>query len=185
MFQRIFRAIAGTFVSLALLAPAPALAQTDDEVFDADLYEYTTTDYEFNTISDDYTVTGDEEVIYQVAAIFAGVGVIFLVTLLVVTYLYTSLTLMVIANKVGEGPAWLAWVPVGNLFLMAKVAQLPAISLLLFIVPVVNVVYSIYMMMKVAERRGFESWLGILMIVPVIGLFVPGYIAWAEPTKAK
>jgi hypothetical protein len=34
--------------------------------------------------------------------------------------------------------------------------------------------------MGVAEARGKEGWLGILMVVPILNLFLPGYLAWAD-----
>jgi hypothetical protein len=35
-------------------------------------------------------------------------------------------------------------------------------------------------MMGVAEARNKPNWWGILMIVPVVNLIVPGYLAWAD-----
>jgi hypothetical protein len=47
----------------------------------------------------------------------------------------------------------------------------------------VNVVLAIYIWMELAKRRGFESWLGLLMIIPLVNFVIPGYLAFAEPKK--
>jgi hypothetical protein len=48
------------------------------------------------------------------------------------------------------------------------------------LIPLVNIVIFIILWMAVAEARGKPSWLGILLIVPLIGIFVPGYLAWSD-----
>jgi hypothetical protein len=44
----------------------------------------------------------------------------------------------------------------------------------------VNIVVLIIVCMAIAEARGKPSWWGILYIVPVANLIVPGYLAWAD-----
>ncbi len=34
--------------------------------------------------------------------------------------------------------------------------------------------------MAVAERRGKPSWVGILILLPFVGLLVPAYLAFSE-----
>lgn len=34
--------------------------------------------------------------------------------------------------------------------------------------------------MGIAEERGKPNWWGILLIVPVVNLIVPGYLAWSD-----
>lgn len=52
--------------------------------------------------------------------------------------------------------------------------------LILFFIPLVNIVVSIIIWMKIAEMRGKPSWLGILWIIPPIGLIVVGYLAFSD-----
>lgn len=40
----------------------------------------------------------------------------------VISYIYSAITLMKIAKRLGTEPAWLAWVPIGNLYLTSKMA---------------------------------------------------------------
>jgi uncharacterized protein DUF5684 len=97
-----------------------------------------------------------------------------------VFYVYLALALQTIATKTGTPNGWLAWIPIGNVFLMLNVARKPLWWFLLFLIPLVNVVMAILVWMGVAEARGKPNWWGILMIEPVANLVVPGYLAWAD-----
>jgi hypothetical protein len=63
---------------------------------------------------------------------------------------------------------------------MLNVAKKPLWWILLFFIPIVNIVMAILVWMAVAEARGKPNWWGILMIVPVANLVVPGYLAWSD-----
>jgi hypothetical protein len=118
----------------------------------------------------------------MIAAFFA----VFMAMLLVV-YIYTAWALMTIANKTRTKYAWLAWIPVANLYLMTQIGKTPwwtLLLLLLYWVPVLGTILTIgltiYWWWNIAEVRKMPGWLGILMAVPVVNLFVIGYIAWAK-----
>jgi hypothetical protein len=95
-------------------------------------------------------------------------------------YIYMALALQTIATKTGTENAWLAWIPIANLILMLTVAKKPLWWILLFFIPLVNIVMAILVWMAVAEARGKPNWWGILMIVPVVNFIVPGYLAWSD-----
>lgn len=100
-------------------------------------------------------------------------------------YLYFSITLMVIARKTGTRSAWLAWIPVANLFLMCQAGRRPAWWGLLLLVPGVNVLVGVMVWISIAEARGRLAWTGALILVPVLGLLVPAYLAsGAAPAAA-
>lgn len=96
-------------------------------------------------------------------------------------YIFYSLVLYTIGKKVGEPGGWMAWVPLLNMFYMVKVAGLSGVMAFLFLIPLVNVVFQIYVYMKIAGRRGFEEWMGLLILIPFVNLVVMGYLAWGEP----
>ncbi|MBI5871190.1 MAG: signal peptidase I [Actinobacteria bacterium] len=96
-------------------------------------------------------------------------------------YVYMAFSLMTIANKTGTENAWFAWVPILNVILMLQIADKPIWWIILFLIPIVNIVIAIMVWMAIAEARGFPSWWGILMIVPFVNFIVPGYLAFAEP----
>ena len=105
-------------------------------------------------------------------------GVFFLIAL--AFYVYMALALMTIAKKTNTENAWLAWIPIVNIFLMLNIAKKPLWWFILCLIPFVNIVIFIILWMAVAEARGKPSWWGILIIVPFVNLIVPGYLAWSD-----
>ena len=95
-------------------------------------------------------------------------------------YVYMSYALQVMANKTSTPNAWLAWIPLVNVFLLIKVAGKPYWWFLLLLIPFVNIVIGIILWMMVAQRLGKPQWVGVLIIVPVVNLFVPGYLAFSK-----
>lgn len=95
-------------------------------------------------------------------------------------YVWVALTLYVIAQKTGTSNAWLAWIPIANLYLMCKVAGMSGWWTILFFVPLANLVLAIIVWMEIARARNRPSWLGILMIIPVVNLIVAGVVAFSE-----
>ena len=95
-------------------------------------------------------------------------------------YVYMALALQTIADKTKTDNSWLAWIPIANIVLMLNVAKKPIWWIVLFFIPVVNIIFIIIVWMAMAEARGKPSWWGILMIVPVANLITPGVLAWAD-----
>lgn len=111
--------------------------------------------------------------------VLAGLGLIPLIIFAAI-YIYWALALMTIANKTNTANAWMAWIPILNIFLMLNIAQKPLWWFILFLIPLVGLVMAILTWMAIAERRGKPSWWGIMLIVPVMNLIMPGYLAWAS-----
>ena len=113
-----------------------------------------------------------------------GVGVAgslfggFMLIVWLAIYVYYAFAFMTIANKTGTENAWMAWVPILNLWLMVQIAEKEAWWIILFFIPVLNLVAAIVVTMAIAERVDKPSWWGILIIVPVVNVIVPGYLAW-------
>jgi len=108
--------------------------------------------------------------------------------ILILAYLYYAITLQAIATKTGTESAWLAWVPIGSLYLECKIAGKPGWWLLLrifsnlipFVGPVISIIVSIIIWMGIASARSKPSWLGILTVVPLLNLFLLGYLAFSK-----
>lgn len=105
---------------------------------------------------------------------------LFNVLVFVIFYVYIAYSLQVIADKTNTENSWYAWVPILNIYLMCKIAGKPGWWLILFFIPLVNIVIFIIVGMRIAEARGKPSWLGIVWIVPFVGLIIPGYLAFAD-----
>jgi len=113
------------------------------------------------------------------AGLGAGLIMVFLV-FAAACYVYMALALQTIADKTKTENSWLAWIPIANMVLMLNVAKKPIWWIVLFFIPVVNIIFIIIVWMAMAEARGKPSWWGILMIVPVVNLITPGVLAWAD-----
>jgi hypothetical protein len=91
---------------------------------------------------------------------------------------------MKMAKKTGTDNAWFAWIPILNVVLMLTIAKKPIWWLILFFIPLANLVIGIIVWMEVAKALGKPEWLGILMIVPVANFIVPGYLAFSNSNVA-
>jgi len=102
-----------------------------------------------------------------------------------------ALVLMTIAQKTKAPNAWLAWIPVANIYLMTDIGKVPgwlAISVLFPLVPYLGLPIFIgvlaWMWWKIAEARGRPGWWGLLiMLLPVVNLILMGILAWGEAKK--
>src|SRR5208283_612555 len=100
---------------------------------------------------------------HRAAAIAVASGmVLFVFVFVVILYVYCALAIQTIAQKTHTENPWLAWVPIVNIVLL------------------LNIVISVIVWMAVAEARNKPNWWGILIIVPGVGLIVPGYLAWSD-----
>ena len=123
-----------------------------------------------------------------VALIFLGliIGVIVSVGI----YVYVGLALSKIAKNMGYGKAWLAWIPVINLFLFPILTGRKWVWGLLFFIPIVNVVFLMICLWKLLEKEGHDGkWslvsLGFLVtesgFIALISLLVIlGVLAWKK-----
>jgi Family of unknown function (DUF5684) len=114
------------------------------------------------------------------SALLAGTLFIFALGVGLVCYVYMALALQTIATKTGTPDGWLAWIPIANCILMLNIAKKPMWWILLFLIPLVNIVIAVMVWMAIAEARQKPNWWGILTIVPVANLIVPGYLAWVD-----
>jgi len=117
----------------------------------------------------------------SLAAAGLGAGLFMFFLLFVAAgYVYMALALQTIANKTHTENSWLAWIPIANIILMLNIAKKPIWWIVLFLIPIVNIVFIIIFWMGLAEARGKPSWWGVLFIVPIANLVVPGILAWSD-----
>lgn len=89
-----------------------------------------------------------------------------------VCYLYMSYCLREIARKQAFERAWLAWVPVVNIYVLCRVAGKGLLWTVLALVPVVNIVIYPLLFMKLARARGRSRWYGLLLVPPLVNFIV-------------
>lgn len=114
-----------------------------------------------------------------IAAVIAAFFSIFLFAL-VLAYLYFSLCLFFIARKLNVPAAWVAWIPIVQLWTLLAAAGKPGWWALLFLIPVVNLIIHIYLWMCIVENLGREKWLGLLMLVPIVNFVYLGMLAFSD-----
>lgn len=197
MKRTAFLAVLASFLIVPLLLATGVRAQDDswdtwsDDSWSDESWDNWGDSWDDESWGDDGWVTtydSDFPMEEGLGAIFGAMSFVFIAIygcVMLGVYIYYALALSTIAKKVGEDNTWMAWIPVLNFFYMCKVAGLNMLLGLLMFVPLVNFIFSIYLFMKLAERRGFPQWVGILIIVPMVGIAVPGYIAWANPSNGS
>jgi|WetSurMetagenome_2_1015567.scaffolds.fasta_scaffold97589_2 hypothetical protein len=124
---------------------------------------------------------GSDAAAAGIMAVFAGMFMVILVVVLVI-YVFMAVCLMKIAKKTNNPNGWFAWIPILNIVLMLQIAKKPVWWIVLIFIPFVNfvwIVLQILVWMAISRECGKEEWLGILMLVPVVNLFVPAYLAFS------
>lgn len=124
---------------------------------------------------------------FPYASFFFGWLIFVFVILMLAVYVYSSLALMTIAKKTKTKNPWLAWIPVGNVYLTTQIAKISGFwtfAILLGFVPFIGTLIltglAVWWWWLIAERRKFPGWFGILMLVPVVNFVAMGVIAWGK-----
>jgi len=113
-----------------------------------------------------------------VLAFLAGLGMMLLL-ILVVCYIYFSLCLYKIAQKLDIHAAWTAWVPIVQVWTFLTAAGKSLAWVLLMFVPLVNIIVGVYLWMCITENLGRNKWLGLLMLIPLVNLVFLGILAFS------
>lgn len=123
-------------------------------------------------------------------------------------YLYYALCLYLISRKVGVSTAWLAWIPVLNIFPLVGAAGKPWGWGILFLVPllgsipqvgtnlylviallfimILDIVLIIVLWVRICHNLWVNKWLGLLILVPLAHFFLMGYLAFkTEPEHQR
>lgn len=93
-----------------------------------------------------------------------------------VVYIYLAFAVMTLARRLGMDKAWMAWVPIANLYLLSKMAKLEWWWMLGLFIPIVNFFVAGYVWSEIGKRFGKPWWVGALVAIPAVGLLIPGYL---------
>ena len=100
-----------------------------------------------------------------------------------IPYVWFAVCLMVLADKTGTPNSWFAWIPILDIYLLCKIAGHSGWwTLVIMFVPLLNIVMTIWFWVDIAQRRNQPGWLGILMIIPIVNLIIPGILAFSGNT---
>jgi len=132
------------------------------------------------------------------AALAALLGITLFVALVITFlialgfYIYFSLALKSLAKKLGYQKAWLAWIPVANLFLLPVLTGKKWYWGFLLFVPFLNAIFLTICLWNLFEKRGYDGkwgliglgWLlmsppfkGIIFLASLVAL---GFLAWGK-----
>jgi hypothetical protein len=105
----------------------------------------------------------------------AATAVAIWLVLSLVAYVLTVIGLWVVFEKAGE-QGWKAVIPIYNLYVTLKVVRRPGWWLVLYLIPVVNLVITIIVYYDLARSFGHGAGFTIgLLIVPTIFLLILGF----------
>jgi uncharacterized membrane protein YhaH (DUF805 family) len=110
-----------------------------------------------------------------------GLGlVLFILLISLAFYVFYCFCAKRICEKCGVNPGVLIWIPIANLVPLLQVAKMPVWMILLFLVPIINLIVAIMMWVKICQARGKSGWLVILLIIPIANLIFLPYLAFSE-----
>jgi hypothetical protein len=120
-----------------------------------------------------------------------AMGVLFTSTLVSIyillglgTYIYSSIALMITAKRLNAQNEWFAWVPILNLVLLFQLGEKSPYLLFLLLIPGIGAlavfIITIMASMRISERRGYDSTLGLLSLIPVTQYILLGIWAWGK-----
>jgi hypothetical protein len=115
--------------------------------------------------------------------LMAGLEMIFTVIqiLSILVYLFFCFCLFRIAKKLDIPAPWLAFIPIIQYWTMVSCAGKPWWwILIIFFVPLVNVILYFYIWMLIAENLGKSKLIGFLAALPLIGLIFMAMLAFSQ-----
>jgi len=95
-------------------------------------------------------------------------------------YLFVCFCFKVICQKCGKDPGAIIWVPLLHFVPLIELAGFPVWTVILLIVPGINLIMSILLWAGVCKARGKSMLLVLLMHIPVVHLFFLPYLAFSE-----
>jgi len=142
-----------------------------------------------------YTYTTEEYIyaifilIYSYLYYFATTYWMIIVPIIVIPYIYKSLTYMFIAKKLDHKHPWFAWIPLLRGIQKLQLADLSGWLIILSFIPVINIftgiVLGIMKIVKICKKRGFGKGLWILGLLPIINFVLLGILAWGKSKEER
>ncbi len=107
---------------------------------------------------------------------------------MIAVYVYVALALQTIAKKTNTENAWLAWIPIANMYLMTRIAEVDwwwflvalGANFIPFIGWIAAIGIAIWWLWLIAERRGYPGWVAILAVIPIVNFVIIGLLAWRD-----
>ena len=113
----------------------------------------------------------------------SNAGLFFLLTVLL--YAYPALCIYRIASKVGDDNAWMAWVPIANLWLLCEMTDQSGWLVLACLIPYIGGIVVLYLMLSLPNALGVDTPDKYLIVIPGVNLIYMGYLAFRKEPHAQ
>ncbi len=108
------------------------------------------------------------------SAALLGTGLIFILVLTVVALVFI-IAMWRVFTKAGQ-PGWATLIPIYNIYVLLKIAGRPGWWVILYIIPLVDVVVMILVSIDVAKSFGQGAAFGVILLFLLFPLFGIGYL---------
>jgi hypothetical protein len=106
--------------------------------------------------------------------------IIIVIAVVAFVYLFICYCLKRICQNAGVQPGILIWLPVLQMIPLLRAAQMSPWLLLLFFVPVVNIVVQIWWTFRIVKACGKGVLVAIFLLLPITNLFAFLYLAFSQ-----
>lgn len=122
---------------------------------------------------------------------FLSIFGIFMLLIMLATYIYFSFAWMTIAQKLKYKDSWLAWIPIANLAMILQLGKFHWAWVFLIFIPIIGwvalAILIIISTWRIFEKRKYPGWFSLSIILPWIGgvlyLISLGFVAWQDRKK--
>lgn len=115
-----------------------------------------------------------------------GIGIFMLL------YMILQFISMVRLFKVANVPIWKAFIPIYNIWTLAKIVKLPGLSIICFCIPFVDVIYNFIFMSKLsnAYNRGILMTIALIVFYPIAIVILAfssktEYVGWVKKPRRE
>jgi hypothetical protein len=109
---------------------------------------------------------------------------IVVISWLVMSFIWNAICLKRIAKKSRTEPSWLAWVPIGQLYLTFKLARTSGWYMPFVCVPYIGFLYLMAVWTRVPKCLGIVGAQRFLIIVPLVSNIYMGWLAFRQEPQS-
>lgn len=104
--------------------------------------------------------------------------------LILINYIIAAACVQRIAKKLKVSKGWMAWVPFLNWYLACKLAGAKGWSVIVWLIPIVNLIWIILIWRRILGRLGRKRWPALFVLLPLLSLLVIGYAVLSKLQKS-
>lgn len=99
-------------------------------------------------------------------------------------YLIQAITIYKIAEKANVGNRWIAFIPLLQFILILHIIDISALWILLVLIPLVNIIFGIYVIAKLLQAFDLPLWLVVICIlIPFAYQLLLLYLAFSADAR--